>query len=598
MARTTTDTSTPPAQNNQPYLSFWQIWNMSFGFMGIQFGFALQNANTSRIFETLGADPKNLAIYWLAAPVTGLIVQPIIGYMSDRTWHPRWGRRRPYFAIGAVLATICLIAMPNSPGLWIAIGCLWMMDASINVSMEPFRAFVGDMLPPEQRTSGFAMQSFFIGIGAVVASSLPWFFTNVIGLADEAGSGEISQAVKWSFYIGAFAFLGAVLWTVFTTKEYPPVKKVEQPKQMKATDNKYSPSVYLMIGILFLVACIAFSSWVLIALTHLGNEERLGLLVLGGMFGFFGGCYLVASAFMYANNHTIGIVQMVRDVQLMPKTMAQLALVQFFTWFALFSLWIYATSGVTSHIYDMKLDKATLQSISSAIAERGSQAADQGKLKSSAEDIASSIFKAALSGEVEKAVISVNTAKVLLDESEALGLGEETTSHLIRVKSQYNEGADWVGILFASYSLFAALAAIILPTMARVLGRKTTHLSMLSLGGLGLLSFYFITNPNLLIVSMVGVGFAWASILSIPYAMLSSSLPSDKMGYYMGIFNFFIVIPQIVASAILGFMITTFFDGEFIYALVIGGISMIVAGLLSLVVSDQDEASVGQDVKN
>ncbi|MEP3908548.1 MFS transporter [Ekhidna sp.] len=486
---------------------------MSFGFLGIQFGFALQNANTSRIFETLGADTKNLAFYWLAAPVTGLIVQPIIGYLSDRTWHPRWGRRRPFFAIGAILATFALIFMPNSPTLWIAIGMLWIMDGSINVSMEPFRAFVGDMLPPDQRTRGFAMQSFFIGVGAVVASALPWIFTNLVGVSNTAPEGEIPDSVKWSFYVGAIAFISAVMWTVFTTKEYPPseedLKESKTPPPLKI---RFTPRQYMLRGLILIAIGTALASWFTI------ESFDPQLYVLCGIFGLFGFSYAIAAIFMDKNKYHNGFVQIVRDFQNMPKTMVQLAYVQFFSWFALFAMWIYSTSAVTSHIY---------------------QATDA-------------------------------------------------------TSSAYNDGADWVSLLFAGYNGVAAFAALALPLLAKVVSRKVTHMIALTCGGVGLASFYFIQNPMWLILSMVGVGISWASILSIPYAMLSGSLPPKKMGYYMGIFNFFIVIPQIVAASILGFLVTTFFSSEFIYAIVIGGASMIIAGVLCLRVDDQDEVVMKQ----
>ena len=494
--------------SEKPRLSFWQIWNMSFGFLGIQFGFALQNANTSRIFETLGADTKNLAFYWLAAPVTGLIVQPIIGYLSDRTWHPRWGRRRPFFAIGAILATFALIVMPNSPVLWVAIGMLWIMDGSINISMEPFRAFVGDMLPPEQRTKGFAMQSFFIGTGAVVASALPWIFSNLIGVSNTAPEGQIPDSVKWSFYVGAIAFITAVMWTVFTTKEYPPSDEdIKETKTLPVLNIRFTPRQYMIRGLILIAVGIALAIWF--------TTEKFDpqLYVLSGIFGLFGFSYAIASIFMSRDRYHNGFVQIVRDFQNMPKTMVQLAYVQFFSWFALFAMWIYSTSAVTSHIY-----KAT-----------------------------------------------------------------DTTS------MAYNDGADWVSLLFAGYNGVAAFAALALPILARVVSRKVTHMIALACGGVGLISFYFVENPVWLILSMVGVGIAWASILSIPYAMLSGSLPPKKMGYYMGIFNFFIVIPQIVAASILGFLVATFFESQFIYAIVLGGASMIIAGLFCLRVDDKDE---------
>lgn len=498
--------------SEKPRLGFWQIWNMSFGFLGIQFGFALQNANVSRIFETLGAEESNLAILWLAAPVTGLLVQPLIGYYSDRTWHSKWGRRRPFFAVGAILASISLLIMPNSSALWMAAGTLWLMDASINISMEPFRAFVGDMLPPDQRTRGFAMQSFFIGIGAIVASFLPYIFTNWIGLSNTAPHGEIPPSVKWSFYIGALAFLSAVLWTVFTTKEYPP-EETEHEADNEPIVIKYPPNTYLTIGIGILIVSTVIGLWFYYA------ELDQKLYVLCGILGIFGLAYTGAAFLMKAHNYRNGFVQIVRDFQNMPKTMIQLSFVQFFSWFALFAMWIYSTSAVTSHIYHSS------------------------------------------------------------DTSSAL----------------YNDGADFVGILFGVYNGTSALAALLLPILARKTSRRVTHMLSLIIGGSGLLSFYFIQNPTLLIISMIGVGVAWASILSVPYAMLSSSIPAKKMGYYMGIFNFFIVIPQIVAASILGFLLSTFFEDQAIFALVLGGSSMILAGLMSLLVDDHDEVAIEQN---
>lgn len=489
-------------------LSFWGIWNMSFGFLGIQFGFALQNANTSRIFQTLGADEASLPILWLAAPVTGLLVQPVIGYYSDRTWHPKWGRRRPYFAVGAVLASLALIAMPNSSALWMAAGMLWVMDASINISMEPFRAFVGDMLPPEQRTAGFAMQSFFIGIGAVVASALPWVFTNVIGMDNTAPDGVVPDTVKWSYYIGAIAFFGAVMYTVFTTKEYPPDPTEVEENNLRTMPIvvRYQPRTYIRIGVGILLLSV------LTVLYFYFFELEKELYVLSGILSLFGFSYLISGAMMSRGRYRIGFVQMVRDFQNMPKTMIQLAFVQFFSWFALFAMWIYTTSAVTSHIYGTT----------------------------------------------------------------------DPTSKL------YNDGADLVTVLFAVYNGIAALSAFALPVIARKTSRRFTHLLCLVLGGIGLLSVYFIGDPSLLWIPMVGVGIAWASILSIPYAMLSNAIPQNKMGYYMGIFNFFIVIPQIVAASILGFMVHHFFQNESIYALVLGGAAMILAGFLSLTVRDND----------
>jgi maltose/moltooligosaccharide transporter len=499
----------------KPYLSFWQIWNMSFGFLGIQFGFAIQNANTSRIFSTLGAEESELPILWLAAPMTGLLVQPIIGYFSDRTWHPVLGRRRPYFAVGAILASLALCIMPNSSTLWMAAGMLWIMDASINISMEPFRAFVGDMLPASQRTTGFAMQSFFIGIGAVVGSNLPWLYSQ-FGFENRAAEGSIPPNIVASYYTGAIIFITAVLWTVFSTKEYPPdviESDHKTPTQSRDNGGPMSSSKYLIRGIILSAVCVGLSLW----FYYEGLEKEL--YVLCGIFGLFGISYIVASLLIQSGKSDIGFVHMVRDFQNMPKTMTQLAVVQFFTWFALFSMWIYTTPAVTSSIFNSS------------------------------------------------------------DPS----------------SKAYAEGADWVTVLFSIYNGVAALAALAIPFLARNTSRRVTHLIALTLGGIGLISVYFIKDPDMLILSMIGVGIAWASILSMPYAMLSSSLPASKMGYYMGIFNFFIVIPQIVAASILGFLVARYFDGHSIYAFLIGGIAMIVSGFLTLMVDDKDEtpASAG-----
>ncbi|MDP4115035.1 MAG: MFS transporter [Bacteroidota bacterium] len=428
-------------------LSFWQIWNMSFGFLGIQFGFALQNANVSRIFETLGANVDEIPILWIAAPVTGLIVQPIIGYLSDRTWG-RLGRRRPFFLTGAILASLALLIMPNSPALWIAAGMLWIMDASINISMEPFRALVADKLPSEQRTSGFAMQSFFIGTGAVVASALPYIFTNWFHVSNTAPAGKIPPSVMYSFYIGAIAFLSSVIYTVVTTKEYPP----ENPEEFKA---------------------------------H--KEATKGILN--------------------------GFTEIFTNMFKMPKTMLQLAIVQYFSWFALFAMWIYTTPAVTHHIYGA------------------------------------------------------------IDTKSAL----------------YNQGADWVGVLMAVYNGFAAVTAFLLPLIAKYTSRKTVHAISLIVGGISLISFYFIKDPTLLLISELGIGLAWASILSMPYAILAGSLPQEKMGFFMGVFNFFIVIPQITAAAVLGWIVKHFFGNDAIYALIIGGVSMMIAAVTVLFVNDDNK---------
>ncbi len=502
----------------RPHLSFWQIWNMSFGFLGIQFGFALQNANVSRIFETLGAKVEDIPILWIAAPVTGLIIQPIIGHMSDKTWN-RLGRRRPYFLVGAILASLALLIMPNSPALWMAAGMLWIMDASINISMEPFRAFVGDMLPSEQRTKGFAMQSFFIGTGAVVASALPYMMTEWFGVSNTAPEGVIPDSVKWSFYLGGIVFFLAVVWTVARSNEYSPeelkaFEEAEQNDVKKVTgynaikEHVSYPAVFFFKNSIFWIfAGLALSAFVWYF------DYHYELYVLTGGLVFFGLIQLVTGIFIKSGNKENGLVEVINDLFNMPITMAQLAVVQFLSWFALFAMWIYTTNAVTSHIYGT----------------------------------------------------------------------HDTASEL------YNQGANWVGVCFAAYNGFAALVAFLLPVIAKYTNRKITHAIALVAGGTGLISMHFITDPNLLLVSMAGVGFAWASILSMPYAMLAGALPSNKMGTYMGIFNFFIVIPQILAASLLGFFTKELFGEQAIYTLMLGGAAMILGAVAVMFVTDRDD---------
>ena len=483
----------------KPQLSFWQIWNMCFGFLGIQFGFALQNANVSRIFQTLGANVDDIPVLWIAAPLTGLIVQPIIGYLSDRTW-TRLGRRRPYFLVGAVLASLALFAMPNSPVLWIAAGLLWVLDASINISMEPFRAFVGDQLAPRQRPAGYAMQSFFIGIGSVVASLLPWLLARV-GVGNTAGPGGIPDTVRYAFYFGGAVLLLALGWTVLRTREYPPAMLASFDDAEPAATEFVAPNDHAGRRIpVHAMAWLAVGLAGVYVINDFGLDKQLYILA-AGIASY--GIALIVSRFAPAQGMFASIM---RDVHDMPATMRKLAVVQFFSWFALFAMWIYTTSAVTAVHY---------------------------------------------------------------------GSTDPTSA-------AYNEGANWVGVLFAAYNGFAALAAIVIPYMVRRWGMRVTHLVNVTLGGIGLLSFAVIRDPHWLLLSMVGVGFAWASILSLPYAMLSDSVPAQKMGVFMGIFNFFIVIPQLVAASLLGFLLKTFFGGQPIQALVIGGISMIVAGLCVL----------------
>ena len=496
----------------KPALRFWQIWNMCFGFLGIQFGFALQNANVSRIFQSLGASIDDLPVLWLAAPVTGLLVQPVIGYMSDRTWG-RLGRRRPYFLYGAILSTMALIVMPNSPWLWVAAGTLWILDASINITMEPFRALVGDMLPNRQRASGFALQSLFIGVGAVIASALPWILANWAGVSNVAAEGELPESVKWAFYLGAAVFIAAVSWTVAKTREYSPAELAEF-SEPRARGQSPQPAAARSAGqlrgsgIKWLLAGGIFS----ITVAALGWDRQLHVLGIGG--GAFGLLQLIAAWRQSSGRHGEALYVILNDLFNMPPAMRQLAVVQFLSWFGLFAMWIYTTSAVTSRHYG-------------------------------APDTASAAF---------------------------------------------NEGANWVGVLFAAYNGFAALAAMLIPFIAARIGRKHAHLVNLALGGAGLVSFLFIDDPRMLLVAMVGVGIAWASILSLPYAMLSGAVPPEKMGIYMGIFNFFIVIPQIMAASILGVLVRAVFEGESIYALATGGVLMILAGLATLRVDDREDS--------
>ncbi|SHN41009.1 maltose/moltooligosaccharide transporter [Duganella sacchari] len=435
------------SSSKKPLLSFWQLWNMSLGFFGIQFGFALQNANVSRIFSTLGANPDDLPLFWLAPPVTGLLVQPIIGYLSDRTWHPVWGRRRPFFFIGALLASIALFLMPNSSALWMAAIVLWLLDGAINVSMEPFRAFVGDKLGPSQQTAGFAMQTFFIGWGAVIASLLPTIFTHM-GVSNIPLNGAIPDTVRYSFYAGGAVYFLAVLWTVLTAKEAPPADLAAFQAEVK-------------------------------------DSQGMGR-ALSEIFGGFAK---------------------------MPKTMMQLAVVQFFTWIGLFAMWIYTTNGVAENVF------GTTDAQSAAFQEAGNH----------------------------------------------------------------------VGVMFAVYSGVSALAAFILPVFARHTSRKVVHLTCLLIGGLSLLSLYTIHDLNTLFVPMIGVGIAWASILTMPYAILAGALPANRMGYYMGVFNFFIVIPQIVSGLLLGYVTKHWFAGHSVKTLMLGGLCMVIAGVLTLIVRDEAE---------
>jgi maltose/moltooligosaccharide transporter len=575
---------------SKPLLSFWQIWNMSFGFLGIQFGFALQNANVSRIFETLGAKVENIPILWIAAPVTGLVMQPIIGHMSDNTWN-RLGRRRPYFLTGALLASIALILMPHSPVWWVAAGMLWIMDASINISMEPFRAFVGDMLPSEQRTTGFAMQSFFIGIGAVVASALPFALTNWFGFSNISKEGSIPPHIILSFLIGAIVFFLAVLWTVLRTREYSPEEMAEFNADKNQGENRKPEEEPMIPYLRFFRSSYLwiFGGFILSFLVYILNMEAEVYILGFGLVAF--GLILLITGYLTKKEKTgNGLVIVINDLFKMPKTMAQLAFVQFFSWFALFSMWIYTTAGVTSTKYDMKLDRDVFISLKNTIDHLTVTAG----LKNLAglEDIKSdmAIFEKKYQ-EGKKVVATMRVIKFFNDEKkrDILQLDKNAKEQLLHIEKEYNRGADWVGVLMAVYNGFAAVMAFLLIGLARVTSRKTVHSISLIIGGMSLISFFLIKKPEMLIISELGIGLAWASILAMPYAILTGSLPSNKMGTYMGIFNFFIVIPQIMAASILGFFVKSLFGGESILALVAGGVSMIIAAVLVLFVKDVDE---------
>jgi maltose/moltooligosaccharide transporter len=491
-------------------MGFAGLWNMSFGFFGIQIAFGLQNANVSRIFQTLGAEMENIALLWIAAPLTGLIVQPIVGHFSDKTWGPL-GRRRPYFLVGALLTAASLLYMPLAPYLLAAAVMLWVLDASINVTMEPFRAFVGDLLPDEQRTTGFAMQSFFIGSGAVLASVLPWVLSNWFGVSNTAPEGVVPESVRWAFWIGAVAVLVAVLWTVFTTREYGPaeVEAMERARAAETGIELAEPPLpearaFMLAGVAWLLAGTALA----LIVRQFSLEKELYLLAGAG--AGFGALQLLAGAFRSAKARANGFTEIVDDLFRLPPTMRQLAVVQFFSWFALFAMWIYTTGAVTSFHY---------------------------------------------------------------------GAADATSK-------AYAEGADWVGVLFGVYNGVAALAAFLIPVIARGIGRKGAHALNLILGALGLLSFTVIRDPAWLWVGMVGVGFAWASILSVPYSILAGALPARKMGVYMGIFNIFIVVPQLLAATVLGLLLKTFFGGQAIWALVLGAGAWFVAAVCCFAVTD------------
>ncbi|MBK8712200.1 MAG: MFS transporter [Niastella sp.] len=438
---------------NKPKLSVVEIINMSVGFFGIQFGWDLQRANMGRIYENLGANPDQVPLLFLAAPLTGLLVQPVIGYLSDRTWHPKYGRRRPYFMIGAILSSIALIFMPHSSVLWMAAGLLWVLDVFGNVAMEPFRAFVTDKLPDSQVNKGFIMQSFMIGLGGSIASALPWAMNNIFHLTNTATEGNIPENVKYSFYIGAFFFLASVLYTVFTSKEYPP--------------------------------------------SDLGFKDKIKESNKG-----FGG----------------GAKEIWHALTNMPPRMKSIALVQFFTWPGLFLMWFYYTTAVAVNVFG------------------GTDANDP----------------------------------------------------------VYAHGADFGSLTLSFYSVITFLFALVLPSIADRLGRKLTHSLCLLCGAIGLISVAWVQNKYMLYGCMTGIGIAWASILSMPYAMLSGVLPRDKVGIYMGIFNFFIVLPEIIASLGFGWLMKNVLHNDRMLAVQSGGFLMVLAAIICMVMIKENKKPVDE----
>ncbi len=477
----------------KPRQGFWGLWNISFGFFGIQIGFALQNANVSRIFQSLGTGVDDLAFLWIAAPLTGLLVQPVIGHYSDRTWGPL-GRRRPYFLGGAMLATIALLAMPNAPVLWVAAVLLWMLDGSLNVAMEPFRAFVGDMLGRSQRTAGYAFQTGFIGAGAVIGSLAPMILTDVFQVANVAPAGGIPPSVQYGFYIGAIALFFAVLWTVLTTREYSPAEMAAFEDPEPADIRGPAAGTRARLAPIW----IALGAVVIAAVSHFGLDKPVYLL--GGGLVAFGASLLVSAALVRAGRGGNVLSQIVGDLTGMPDTMKHLALVQFFTWSALFIMWIYTTPIVTQTVFGTT----------------------------------------------------------------------DTTS------AAYNTGANWVGVLFAVYNGVATLWAFVIPTLAARIGRRDTHVLGLLCGAAGFASFLVVRDQHALIGSMVLIGIAWSSILTMPYAILSGALRQDKLGVYMGLFNIFIVLPQLIVSSVMGEVVRRFFPGQPVWAM------LIAAGVMGL----------------
>ena len=487
----------------KPRQNFAGLWNISFGFFGIQIGFALQNANMSRVFQTLGSSIDDLSALWVAAPLTGLLVQPIIGHLSDRTWN-RLGRRRPYFLTGAILSALALFLMPLSPAfgapLLFAAAMLWLLDASLNISMEPFRAFVGDMLHTDQHAAGYAVQTAFIGAGAVVGSIFPWFLEQ-IGVSNLAADGGIPDTVKWSFWGGGLALFCAVLWTIVTTREYSPEQQAAFAHAQEAAPQhpvRALASKSYVGGAVWIVAGLA----VMLAVDRLALEKEV--LLLGALLAAYGVISGIGIALAKQGRSANMLSSIVGDFAGMPDVMKRLALVQFFSWSALFIMWINTTPVVTQYVFG----------------------------------------------------------------------STDTTS------AAYNEGANWVNVLFTVYNAVAAVAALaLLPWLSRRVGQVMTHSICLTLGAGGFLMFVFVRDATLLLLAEVGIGIAWASILAMPYAILASNLPQAKLGIYMGLFNVFVVVPQLLVATVMGSIMQAFFPGEPVWTMLFAAASWLVAAL-------------------
>ena len=487
----------------KPRQNFAGLWNISFGFFGIQIGFALQNANMSRVFQTLGSSIDDLPALWVAAPLTGLLVQPIVGHLSDRTWN-RLGRRRPYFLTGAILSALALFLMPLSPAfgapLLFAAAMLWLLDASLNISMEPFRAFVGDMLHTDQHAAGYAVQTAFIGAGAVVGSIFPWFLEQ-LGVSNLAADGGIPDTVKWSFWGGGLALFCAVLWTIVTTREYSPEQQAafahaqeaapQHPVRALASKSYIGGTVWIGAGLA-----------VMLAVDRLALEKEV--LLLGALLAAYGVISGIGIALARQGRSANMLSSIVGDFAGMPDVMKRLALVQFFSWSALFIMWINTTPVVTQYVFG----------------------------------------------------------------------STDTTS------AAYNEGANWVNVLFTVYNAVAAVAALaLLPWLSRRVGQVMTHSICLTLGAGGFLMFVFVRDATLLLLAEVGIGIAWASILAMPYAILASNLPQAKLGIYMGLFNVFVVVPQLLVATVMGSIMQAFFPGEPVWTMLFAAASWLVAAL-------------------